>query len=417
MRRISSLALMALLVATPGCTINIPSNLLNTLTVAGSPKPTDTASACAWRFDSFDRNHDRFVTWAEYNGLADGAVPPAGAPGFEADADNDGRLSLAEFRTMCSDGDAPPTTKPKPSAKPGEVVVASGAFYGMASCDHALKKFDTDRDERLSPGEYAVWQLGFQAPAMAAVCAEPPAIVSNTAAGYGVQRAPMVMPSPSVMPACDPSRPIGALPPFEKWDRDRDQFIDRAELCEAAGTVPPTPQPPRPVCEDTFKRIDRNADGTISPEEYFAGDFAPPPPDGMARPAVMPSEGELAARFKGLDANADGRLDPREYCADWGNTTLASPPPTPRWDDCDGVVKSYDRNQDGQVTWEEYYEGFLLPISARYDGQKDEVYARFKGLDRSGDGVLTSDEFCPPEAKPTATPAPDATTRPDDLNR
>jgi Ca2+-binding EF-hand superfamily protein len=218
------------------------------------------------------------------------------------------------------------------------------------------------------------------------------------------------------MPACDPSRPIGALPPFEKWDRDRDQFIDRAELCEAAGIVPP-PQPPRPVCEDTFKRIDRNADGAVSPEEYFAGDFAPPPPDGMARPAEMPSEGELAARVKGLDANADGRLDPREYCADWGNTTLASPAPTPRWDDCYGMVKSYDRNQDGQVTWEEYYEGFLMPVSARYDGQKDEVYARFKGLDRSGDGVLTSDEFCPPDAKPTATPAPDATDRPDDLNR
>jgi hypothetical protein len=95
--------------------------------------------------------------------------------------------------------------------------------------------------------------------------------------------------------------------------------------------------------------------------------------------------------------------------------TPASPVPT----DCYGTVKSYDRNQDGQVTWEEYYEGFLLPISARYDGQKDEVYVRFKGLDGSGDGVLTSDEFCPPVAtsQPVATPTPAPTKQPDDANR
>jgi Ca2+-binding EF-hand superfamily protein len=416
MRRISSAAVMCLLVAMQGCTINIPTNLLNGLTVAGSPKPTDSASACAWRFESFDRDRDGFVTWAEYNGLADNAVPPADGPGLQADADNDGRLSLAEFSTMCNGGDKP-TPRPKPSRIPGgDVVVASGAFFGMANCDHAFKKFDTDRDERLSPGEYAVWQMGFQSPIQPAVCAEPPVAASNAGTGYVVLRAPAVFPSPSVEPVCAPPRPMAVLPPFEKWDRDRDQFIDRAELCEAASIVPPT-QPPRPVCEDTFKHIDRNADGAISPEEYFVGDFAPPLPDGMSKPGVMPSEGELAARFKGLDANADGRLDPREYCADWGNMTLASPDPAPHWDDCYAMVKSYDRNQDGQVTWEEYYEGFLMPLSARYDGQKDEIYSRFKGLDRNGDGVLTPDEYCPPDAGPTATPTPSETARPDDANR
>lgn len=428
MRRISSAAVIGLLVAMQGCTINIPSNLFTT--ALPTPVPTDVKSFdCAARFQQLDQDGDQLLSEAEYGGaqpvspadtglvnvkkLSVKPIKPASLPTFaNLDSDGDGRLTLDEFSVDCRGG-----VFTKPTPKPGASIPPTpGAFYGMESCEHALKKFDTDRDGRLSPGEYAVWQLGFQAPAKATVCAEPPAVVSQPAPAYGVLRAPMVIPSPSAMPVCDPARPMGALPSFGQWDRDRDQFIDRAELCEASGTVPP-PQPPRPVCEDTFKHIDRNADGAVSPEEYFAGDFAPPPPDGMAKPGVMPSEGELAARFKGLDANADGRLDPREYCADWGNTIVPSPAPTPRWDDCDGMVKSYDRNQDGQVSWEEYYEGFLLPISARYDGQKDEVYARFKGLDRNGDGVLTSGEYCPPDAQPTPTPAPTETARTDDANR
>jgi Ca2+-binding EF-hand superfamily protein len=421
MRRISTAAVIGLLVAMQGCTINLPNNLFTNLGITATPGPASpppTDEGCAAGFKSLDKNGDMVVTEAEHgmSGIHErtGQRVHQGyfLPFADLDLDGDGRATYAEWLEGCADGKRKKASPVPPSAKP---IVVSGAFFGMASCEHALKKFDTDRDERLSPGEYAVWQLGFQAPAKAAVCAEPPADVAQPAPAYGVLRAPMVMPSPSAVPFCDPARPMGALPSFGQWDRDRDQFIDRAELCEASGTVPP--QPPRPVCEDTFKRIDRNADGAVSPEEYFAGDFAPPPPDGMAKPGVMPSEGELAARFKGLDANADGRLDPREYCADWGTVILPSPAPTPRWDDCDGMVKSYDRNQDGQVAWEEYYEGFLLPISARYDGQKDEVYARFKGLDRSGDGVLTSDEYCPPDAQPTATPAPTETARTDDANR
>jgi Ca2+-binding EF-hand superfamily protein len=411
MRRISAMAVIGLLVAAQGCTINIPGNLLTQITAtpraSATPPP---ANNCDAAFSVRDVSQDGMLTEGEFNAHPMGNGKQSRFA--DLDRDGDGVVSRIEYLQGCE------MTVTKASPKPSKPPIATGTFYGMANCDHALKKFDTDRDERLSPGEYAVWQLGFQAPAQPAVCAVPGAIAPSFGPDYRVLRAPMVMPSPSAMPVCEPPQPTVVLPPFEKWDHNRDQFIDRAELCEAAGTVPPPP-PPRPVCEDTFKHVDRNGDGTISPEEYFSGDFAPPLPDGMAKPGVMPTEGELAARFKALDANADGRLDPREYCADWGTAILPSPAPTPRWDDCYGMVKSYDRNQDGQVTWEEYYEGFLLPISARYDGQKDEVYARFKGLDRNGDGVLSSDEYCPPDAQPTATPtpAPTETARTDDANR
>jgi Ca2+-binding EF-hand superfamily protein len=407
MRRISAMAVIGLLVAAQGCTINIPGNLLTQITA--TPRASSTpppANNCDAAFSVRDVSQDGVLTEGEFNAHPMGNEKPSRFA--DLDRDGDGVVSRIEFLQGCE------MTVIKASPKPSKPPIATGAFYGMANCDHALRKFDTDRDERLSPGEYAVWQLGFQSPAQPAVCAEPPAIAPSFGPDYRVLRAPAVFPSPSAMPVCAPPQPMAVLPPFEKWDHNRDQFIDRAELCEAAGTVPPPP-PPRPVCEDTFKHVDRNGDGAISPEEYFAGDFAPPLPDGMSKPGVMPSEGELAARFKALDVNADGRLDPREYCSDWGTVTPASPVPT----DCYGTVKSYDRNQDGQVTWEEYYEGFLLPISARYDGQKDEVYVRFKGLDGSGDGVLTSDEFCPPVAtsQPVATPTPAPTKQPDDANR
>ncbi|MFN3432286.1 MAG: EF-hand domain-containing protein, partial [Candidatus Sericytochromatia bacterium] len=243
-----------------------------------------------------------------------------------------------------------------------------------------------------------------------APCVTPdPGTVANTK-DRRVMRAPAQQTwSPAPPPDCEPAAPQLALPPFEHWDKNRDQFIDRGELCEPIA-VPPLP-PQRPPCEETFKRADRNADGSLSPEEYFAADYAPPPPDGMARPAVMPTEGELAARFKGLDVTGDGKLDPKEFCMDWGTVTPASPMPTPVWNDCYGTVKSYDRNQDGKVSWEEYYEGFLAPISARYEGQKDEVYARFKALDANGDGALAPEEFCPPNT----TPAP-VVTRPPVMN-
>lgn len=346
MRRISSAAVIGLLVAMQGCTINIPNNLFNNLIIAATPGPKASGG---------------------------GDLPKKGGPEPVA--------SIPPF-----------DIKPVPGAK----------FYGFESCEHALKKLDTDGDGRLGAGEFAVWTLNLHAPAVAPCVTPDSSTVAN-----GRDRAVLTSPvredktSPP-LPMCEPAAPQPALPPFEHWDKNRDQFIDRGELCEQIA-VPPLP-PQRPACEETFKRADRNADGSLSPEEYFAADYAPPPPDGMVRPAVMPTEGELAARFKGLDVTGDGKLELKEFCMDWGTMTLASPAPTPAWNDCYGTVKSYDRNQDGKVSWEEYYEGFLLPISARYDGQKDEVYARYKALDANGDGALTPEEYCPPNT----TPAPES---------
>lgn len=345
MRRISSAAVIGLLVAMQGCTINIPNGLLENLIIASTPRPNASVDD----------------------------LPKKGGP-------------------------EPAPSKPPIAIKP----ILPTAFYGFESCEHAFKKLDTDRDGRLGAGEYAVWTLNLHQPAP---CVTPDAATEANARDRGVLTTPVFQEPPIVSP-CEGGAPQPLVPPFEFWDQNRDQFIDRTELCEGARPASPPPFVRPNGCEETFKRADRNGDGAVSPEEYFTADFAPPPPDGMARPSVMPSEGELMTRFKRLDVTGDGKLDPKEFCQDWGTVTPASP--TPAWNDCYGTVKSYDRNQDGKVTWEEYYEGFLMPISARYEGQKDEVYKRFKALDANGDGTLAPEEFC----LPNTTPAPELTKPP-----
>jgi Ca2+-binding EF-hand superfamily protein len=339
MRRISSAAVIGLLVAMHGCTINVPSNLFNNLIIASTPRPNASVDD----------------------------LPKKGGP-------------------------EPAPSEPPIAVKP---ILPTG-FYGFASCDHALGKLDADRDNRLSAGEYAVWAMSLHQPAP---CVTPDPAAEANARDRGVMTTPVFQEPPVVSP-CEGGAPQPIVPPFEAWDKNRDQFIDRGELCEGGRPASPAPQPRQNGCEETFQRADTNRDFHLSPEEYVTADYAPPPPDGMARPAVMPSEGELMARFKRLDVTGDGKLTPQEFCQDWGTVTVVSP--TPAWNDCYGTVKSYDRNQDGKVTWEEYYEGFLLPISARYEGQKDEVHKRFKALDANGDGALAPEEYC----LPNSTPAP-----------
>jgi Ca2+-binding EF-hand superfamily protein len=154
----------------------------------------------------------------------------------------------------------------------------------------------------------------------------------------------------------------GAVADFNRFDRNNDQRVTRAEFAQ-----PPDPNSP----EGRFQAKDSNNDGVLSRREWRdeevafhradqGGDGLVTLHEYMNLPAATPAE----ARFDRSDTDGDGVLDRRE------------------WRESTGFDQA-DRNRDGMVTLHEYLN--QPPVDYRE--------ARFDDMDHNGDGLLTRYEW------------------------
>jgi len=159
----------------------------------------------------------------------------------------------------------------------------------------------------------------------------------------------------------------------------------------------------RPLAQKRFARLDKNADGKLTPDELSAGRHgrfghhgaAGAAPAGSA-PTAGAAGGDFAQRvFDKLDTNHDGVVTLDEYVAaararfaaldpqNTGKVTAAEIAASPRAEAhaqhaAAHLVKAMDTNGDGVVTLDEYLAA---------------AKKRFSRLDKNGDGFIDADEL------------------------
>lgn len=438
MRKLSKAALLCLVLATQACTLTLPTGLTTTGTKPPGQGGNGTITGqedCNALFFKFDLNGDKELSEEEYvtgrlsnvkkdapgtgtaSGTTTGAQEPAKAPtqeerrqvldvrtleddiraGFKAmDADKNGRVSRDEFLTNC-EGTAKDKAVP-PTPPDGGVVPGKPPVIGNDDCKSVFVKYDFDHNGEWNRKEYDAWSNANPLPMAPAVCMPYPygtdgntgsGLISNEAGTQLISNNATVGPTVTGEEPCYPAGPVRA--PFEKYDADGSGMISAEEYCaysDGGGTIQPTPPPPNWDCKSTFLRADANQDGRVDLEEYQRADYSAPPPDGMARPAVMPSDEELIRRFMSMDGNGDKVLTPDEFCG--GGPEPDPDPGVP--DDCEGMER--DLNRDGLVKWEEFFVPPPPNADVDYAAYKDGQYREFKSKDRDGNGQLDKNEVC-----------------------
>ena len=156
---------------------------------------------------------------------------------------------------------------------------------------------------------------------------------------------------------------------FARLDRNGDGVIAQNEWF--AGT-------------DSFRRVDRNGDGVITRDEYENQSASASPVYGSTYPNAYPNSypaSNTAARFDQLDRNRDGVLTRNE----WRGETVS--------------FNTADRNGDRVVTRDEYYALYggygagTYGSTGNYGSYGTYADERFDQLDRNRDGVLTRNEW------------------------
>jgi Ca2+-binding EF-hand superfamily protein len=146
---------------------------------------------------------------------------------------------------------------------------------------------------------------------------------------------------------------------FQHWDRDRNGYLERSDLEEAA----------------------RRVGGTFNQ-----------PADSPEQLALIESCRQLWQTLaQHADVDLDGRISQDEYVAAFNNGVMAEPG---AFDDLyravlQDVVELADANGDGRLDEAEY----LRLMSSWYDADEADAVAAFHRLDRDGDGFLTLDEL------------------------
>lgn len=431
MRNYSKAALLCLVLATQACTLTLPTGLVNTTGgKGGDDKGGGNVSgneSCTALFFKLDTNGDKELTEDEYVRGRLGNVKPADADteaeavppptdakkptneerrevltvrtieddiraGFKAlDVDNNGRVNKDEFMMSCDGGVKP---SPGPSATPNPTKSVPVDVLPDDGCSPEFSRYDENKDGKWTREEYE--RFSMRPIPMIAYCGDATVgpgvvtnnggdLVSNNGSAPQLDRA-------MIQPECG-TPPQYQTHAFEKYDMNQDGAIASKEFCEVQGRDPNI-MPPPPVgydCKETFLRADANQDGRVDFREYSQADYSPPPPDGMARPAVMPSDEEMKRRFSSKDANRDGYLTAEEFC---GPGIKPLPTPTPvSPGTCDEFSK-LDGNRDGFVKWEEFYREPGPNENVNWETYKDDYYRKFKSYDQNGNGHIDPSEMC-----------------------
>lgn len=193
----------------------------------------------------------------------------------------------------------------------------------------------------------------------------------------------------------------------------------------AAPAPAPAPVPegaaPRPGCAQNFAAFDANGDQHVSRQEFLERPHAHPDPDAV---------------FAARDRDADGSLTSDEFCSGWRGPTAAGPgrgpaggPAMGRRDcagpgtgpcaepgmgmgrgagpgmgmgrgggpRCEAHFARFDTNADGNVSEAEFS---ALPHP------HGEPQAIFAARDQNHDGLLTKTEFCAPWSPPPPSHPP-----------
>jgi Ca2+-binding EF-hand superfamily protein len=154
---------------------------------------------------------------------------------------------------------------------------------------------------------------------------------------------------------------------FRALDRDNDNRLSRDEFVRRGGDV---------VRElpDAFADLDLNADSSLSRSEWYGQQAAFDRVDrnndgriGVDEFRNLPEADDRQDQFYGRDANSDGVLSRRE------------------WVEQGVAFHRVDLNDDGVVSLREF---LAAPRTA-----ENSLEARFDGLDRNGDQVLTRAEW------------------------
>lgn len=438
MRKLSLVAGVAVVLASQGCTLKIPTGLLNGAFLQGSlpgatavpgtpantkpgvtppvmPKPpVQIGQACTAAslavLNTYDANGDKaldldeFVRWYEPAAQANACPVPEDAPEGQLISNNAGGLITAA----------------------GGGLKQRRVQSTIAIAGHGVIISNNSGTVIAGNGNVVVSNNGS-------------GIISNNAVGLISDNAgPGVICNDGGCPGDQPPMPsCGGFPDpktaFQKADRNGDGRIDLQELCEFPffpvqppdGTYVPMPTPPKPPmpigndCKTGFQRADLNQDGVVTPDEFFKARGVPYDGPQLATNQALPPEfvnaimvsnkGDFARR----DANGDGRIDPGEWC-NYQPVPIPLPRPSFRpqpMPACDLATADYDG--DGQVSWEEYFEANTPVFEgvddvAVYGDAKGLAYAGFKALDRNGDGLLDQAEMCaqPPVQEEPLPPQP-----------
>jgi len=241
------------------------------------------------------------------------ALAEARAAIADRDQDADARLTQAElrvgpriFRFLDRDGDGFLTAEELAGGarrRKGPRAVAPDAPKAKGpDAKHLLERFDADHDGKLSRNEW----------------------------------------------------PQDARLPFDRADRNRDGFVERAEIAELFRK---SSRGADSQVLERLKQLDRNKDGRIDKQEW------------QAAPRPLPAE-----LFERLDADHDGAISQKEI-------KKAAKGMRGRWRNRAGetILRRFDADQDGKGAREEWK---LRP----------ELFAK---LDRDGDGFLTRKELSP----------------------
>jgi Ca2+-binding EF-hand superfamily protein len=416
------MASLAVVVASQGCALKIPTGLLNGLTPPIG-NVTTASNACADVFAKLDTNKDGAISPSEYKaGLALNSLDPAtfdvSVDFKKRDANGDGKLSREEVAAGCTAG-------PKPDQPPvGPVTEPPVAAACTRDAIEVLETYDFNHNKSLEMDEFVRW---YEVAVRNYDCNQPMdddagrfldhpgnvgGLIANNAGGLQGQR--------KVLQATSTISIAG-----------RGVIISNNSgliVANGSGTVVAN-NGGAIIANNNGGLIANNGGGLISSDggglisDNGAGLIEPPSPSCGPRP-------DPKSAFLKTDLNGDRRVDLQELCqfaffpvsVPVGTNPVPTPPPPPN--DCKGGFLKADLNGDGFVTPNEFFKARGVPFDGPQLNEKqalpqafvDSIMISNKGdfsrRDLNGDGRIDAGEWCGYVSKPVPLPVPSYRPKP-----
>jgi Ca2+-binding EF-hand superfamily protein len=182
---------------------------------------------------------------------------------------------------------------------------------------------------------------------------------------------------------------------FKKHDKDKTGKLNLEEFGEAMASLCFTGV--KTQLAKLFERYDTEADGTITYEEFInrvLGVQGNPGGDPLSRSLIERVRGQIVARggangirtigriFKQMDNNGSKSLGYDEFRIGLGEMGVRDIPDV----DFNKLCKIFDKNDDGQISFEEFLRACRGRMSAK---RKQFIYYAFDLLDKDGNGFVT----------------------------